>query len=234
MGGGAQVGAGSGTGFVAGLGDELVKAGNIVLDEAGDELVFGFEMVKQAALAHAGLLGHGGNGEAIAAITDKDAAGGIENAGAGIGWGVGFLTHTPTIPDGRYSSGMCIRKALLVGTDLGLLGYWTFSLIGVITVGAHDATLHTWNWSFVPLDLVAIILGLAWSFTPQRHQLSQPLQITALAFTHAAGLMAISFFAQQPAEWGLSWWLVNLWLMLLPIGLATHQFLCLRPAVVQK
>ena len=112
---------------------------------------------------------------------------------------------------------MCIRKALLVGTDLGLLGYWTLSLIGIITVGAHDATLHTWNWSFVPLDLVAIILGLAWSFTPQHHQLSQPLQITALAFTHAAGLMAISFFAQQPAEWGPSWWLVNLWSGYAPI-----------------
>ena len=95
MGGGTQVGAGGGAGFVAGLGDELVEAGNIVLDEAGDELVFGFEMVKQAALAHAGLLGYGGNGEAIAAVADKDTAGGIEDAGAGIGWGVGFLTHTP-------------------------------------------------------------------------------------------------------------------------------------------
>jgi hypothetical protein len=45
-----------------------------------------------------------------------------------------------------------------------------------------------------------------------------PLFAAALALTHAAGLMAISFFVLWGA-WDVSWWLVNLWLVFMPIGL---------------
>lgn len=82
-----------------------------------------------------------------------------------------------------------------------------------------DEVLHAWNWSFVPLDVLAISAGLTWSLLPQQHRLSTPLFATALALTHAAGLMAVSFFALW-GSWDASWWLVNLWLVLMPIALA--------------
>lgn len=115
---------------------------------------------------------------------------------------------------------MSIEKSLLVVTDVGLLGYWVLSAVGVISVGG-DATLHAWNWSFLPLDLLAIALGLAWSLLPKNHPWNMSVLVAALALTHAAGLMAISFFAQW-GSWGPSWWVVNLWFMLLPMGLAVY------------
>ena len=46
------------------------------------------------------------------------------------------------------------------------------------------------------------------------------LVIAALALTHAAGLMAISFFALW-GTWDWSWWVVNVWLAVMPLILAT-------------
>lgn len=114
------------------------------------------------------------------------------------------LNHTP--------------KILLAGTDLGLLGYWILTIIGFISVG-KDPLLLAWNWSFVPLDALAITVGLVWSALPKQHRWSAPLLIIALVLTHAAGLMAISFFALW-GTWNLSWWLVNLWLMVMPLVMA--------------
>ncbi len=116
------------------------------------------------------------------------------------------------------------RKLLLVATDLGLLAYWTFTALGVISVG-NDSLLKAWNWSFFPLDLLAIAAGLIASALPRSSAWAMPLYWVALALTHAAGLVALSFFALW-GTWDLSWWLINLWLALLPIGLAATY----RPA----
>ncbi|MGY4720084.1 DUF5360 family protein [Naumannella huperziae] len=110
------------------------------------------------------------------------------------------------------------RKALLVVTDLGLLAYWALTALGVISVG-EGAWLKAWNWSFFPLDALAIAAGLVWSLLPGGHRWSVPAYVTALALTHAAGLMALSFFALW-GSWDASWWAVNLWLALLPVALA--------------
>lgn len=113
---------------------------------------------------------------------------------------------------------MSWRKALLVITDLGLTAYWALTAIGFISVG-DDAWLKAWNWSFFPLDALAILAGLAWSLLPKGHRWAVPLYATALTLTHAAGIMAISFFFLW-GTWDASWWIINLWLMLMPIGLA--------------
>ncbi|GHE94061.1 hypothetical protein GCM10017786_28680 [Amycolatopsis deserti] len=113
---------------------------------------------------------------------------------------------------------MKTRKVFLVITDLGLVVYWTLTACGIISVGEGE-WLKAWNWSFFPLDLLAIIAGLTWSLLPKQHKWATPTYATALAFTHAAGLMAISFFVLY-ATWDASWWLVNLWLVLMPLGLA--------------
>ena len=66
------------------------------------------------------------------------------------------------------------RKLLLVATDLGLLAYWTFTARGVISVG-NDSLLKAWNWSFFPLDLLAIAAGLIASALPRSSAWAMPL-----------------------------------------------------------
>ena len=102
-------------------------------------------------------------------------------------------------------------KGLLVVTDLGLLAYWTLTATGVISVGTGDVLL-AWNWSFLPLDLFAVTTGLTWSLLSIRHRWSTPL-------------LAVSFFALW-GTWAPSWWLVNLWLILMPVGLLLTSTLC--------
>ena len=122
------------------------------------------------------------------------------------------------------------RKAFLVVTDLGLLLYWILTATGTVSVGG-DVLLTAWNWSFLPLDLLAVAAGLVWSVLPKGHRWAAPMLAAALALTLAAGLMALSFFALW-GTWDASWWLVNLWLTLMPVGLATAALLdrCPRPA----
>lgn len=110
------------------------------------------------------------------------------------------------------------RKALLVITDLGLTAYWALTAVGIVSVG-KDAWLTAWSWSFLPLDALAILAGLTWSLLPGNHPLSAPMFAVALALTLAAGIMALSFFLLW-GTWDISWWLVNLWLTLMPIGIA--------------
>jgi len=83
-----------------------------------------------------------------------------------------------TIPDERYSSVMFALnhtpKLLLATTDIGLLCYWILTAIGLISVG-KDPLLLAWNWSFVPLDALAIAAGLLWSALPKGHRWSLQL-----------------------------------------------------------
>lgn len=97
--------------------------------------------------------------------------------------------------------------------------------LGAISVGTGDVLL-AWNWSFLPLDLFAVTAGLTWSLLPTGHRWSTPLFLCALTLTFSAGLLAVSFFALW-GTWALSWWLVNLWLMLMPAGLfLTPRLFC--------
>lgn len=107
------------------------------------------------------------------------------------------------------------RKAILIGTDAGLVVYWVLTAVGIVSVGGGHM-LSAWNWSFLPLDSLAAVLGLTWSLVPRGSRWSTPLLAAALALTHAAGLMAISFLALW-GTWAAAWWIVNLWLTLMPV-----------------
>lgn len=111
-----------------------------------------------------------------------------------------------------------LRKTVFVITDVGLAVYWILTAAGVVSVGG-GSVLAAWNASFLPLDALAIAAGLIWSVLPADHRWATPLLAVALALTHAAGLMAISFFVLW-GQWDLSWWLVNLWLMTMPVVVA--------------
>lgn len=110
------------------------------------------------------------------------------------------------------------RKLVMATTDVAFAIYWVFAAVGLVTVGG-SAHIVAWSWSFLPLDALASAAGLAWAIMPKNHPASMPVLAAALALTHAAGLLAISHFALT-GPWDVTWWLVKLWLMLMPIGIA--------------
>jgi hypothetical protein len=111
-------------------------------------------------------------------------------------------------------------KALMLATDVALLLYWgltAMSAFGVFHLPSDwmfadysNATIRSWNWSFLPLDIVLSISGLVSLQLSRRDDLRwRPLAILSLAMTVCAGLMAISFWAIRG-------------LMLYPIPFLTH------------
>jgi hypothetical protein len=111
---------------------------------------------------------------------------------------------------------------LLLVTDWGFVVYWSVTALaatGVIAVPTEwmfrnhsDPVMVAWNWSFLPLDLAASVLGLlavraggAW----------KGLATVSLALTSCAGLMAVSFWAIS-GDFDPSWWGPNLFLLLWP------------------
>jgi hypothetical protein len=85
-----------------------------------------------------------------------------------------------------------------------------------------NATITSWNWSFLPLDVVLSIFGLASLRLSRLGDLRwRPLAILSLAMTVCAGLMAISFWAIR-GDFSVAWWGFNLFLMLYPIPFLTH------------
>lgn len=120
-----------------------------------------------------------------------------------------------------------LSAALLV-TDLSFLAYWTLSalvLAGVAHVppdwmyaGYDDPKVVAWNWSFLPLDLAFSLLGLASVRAARRGAaIWRPLALLSLAFTMAAGGMAVSYWALR-GEFEPGWFLPNLALVIWPLA----------------
>jgi hypothetical protein len=92
-----------------------------------------------------------------------------------------------------------------------------------------NATITSWNWSFLPLDVVLSIFGLASLRLSRLGDLRwRPLAILSLAMTVCAGLMAISFWAIR-RDFSVAWWGFNLFLMLYPIPFLIDLIAC-QPA----
>jgi ABC-type xylose transport system permease subunit len=115
--------------------------------------------------------------------------------------------------------------AFLFVTDVGFILYWgaTFLMTaGVIALPAdwlfkdyHDATVVAWNWSFMPLDLIASFTGIAAIMRNQRGQSWQNVALVSMTLTFCAGFMALCFWTFQ-RSFDLSWWLPNIFLTLWP------------------
>ena len=107
-------------------------------------------------------------------------------------------------------------KRLMLATDLGLLAYWLATATGLIPPYPTDILID-WNWSFVTLDLLAVATGLtALHLTRRRHPDARSAMLVSLTLTHAAGLLALSFWTLR-GEFDPVWWLPNLWLAGFPI-----------------
>ena len=120
-----------------------------------------------------------------------------------------------------------LRLALLI-TDLAFLAYWTVglaSLAGLFSLPASlmyadyaNPIVFAWNWSFLPLDLAFSFTGLLAVAAARRADPRwRGLALLSLAFTMAAGGMAVAFWAIR-GEFDPAWFLPNLALVLWPLA----------------
>lgn len=120
-----------------------------------------------------------------------------------------------------------VRPWLLV-TDLAMLTYWGVTAafaLGVVSLPPAwlfsdyaDPVVTVWNWSFLPLDVVFSLTGLA---AAHRFRKGRPgwrlLTVISLCLTWCAGIMALSFWALR-CSFDPLWWGLNAALVLWPLG----------------
>ena len=113
---------------------------------------------------------------------------------------------------------------LMLVTDVGFLVYWTLIATKALPPNQMYASydvpaVAAWNWSFLPLDVLASITGfLAARALHLGRTSAQVLLPTSLTLTSTAGGMALAFWAIT-GDFELSWWLPNAYLLLFPIPL---------------
>jgi hypothetical protein len=115
-------------------------------------------------------------------------------------------------------------RAFLLIVDVGFIVYWLVSALHLLPAAwlyAHhdDDVMVSWNWSFMPIDLLASAAGLSSMWVARRHDARwRLLAAVSLGATCGSGLNAIAFWALR-REFEVGWWLPNLALMLLPLPL---------------
>lgn len=106
--------------------------------------------------------------------------------------------------------------------DLGFIAYWLVTALELIPPQYlyneyHNPLLVAWNWSFFALDMLVSATGLyALYLSKANDGRWHVYALLSLAFTHASGLMAISFWTIQ-GDYSIDWWIPNLFLMLYPL-----------------
>ncbi|MEZ4222008.1 MAG: DUF5360 family protein [Polyangiaceae bacterium] len=119
-------------------------------------------------------------------------------------------------------------RILLMVTDLGFVAYWAISggmAFGLLSVPPewlfrdyHDPQIVAWNWSFMPIDLLASTTGILALWAARHARDWQPLALVSMTLTFCAGLLALSFWAFQ-CSFDPAWWLSNLFLVAWPAAL---------------
>lgn len=120
-------------------------------------------------------------------------------------------------------------EALLLAVDLALTAYWAAIIAGAIPEQWRfrdytNPVVQAWNWSFLPLDALAVGLSAAGLRLVRTQPPTGRIVLTAgCALTFCAGLMAVSFWALA-GDVDPLWWGPNIALMVIPafvvVGLA--------------
>lgn len=117
---------------------------------------------------------------------------------------------------------MKILKKFFLITDIGFIVYWFITLFHLIPQDLlfkeyTNPILVSWNWSFLPLDLLVSITGLLSLYLYYRgNELWKRISLISLILTFCSGLQAISFWAIR-LDFDLIWWIFNGYLMIYPI-----------------
>ncbi|PHR58339.1 MAG: hypothetical protein COA47_10690 [Robiginitomaculum sp.] len=117
-------------------------------------------------------------------------------------------------------------KRLFLVTDISFLIYWAITaLVAVNLLGIpqdwlfrdySDPNIVAWNWSFMPLDILASISGLLAVRMAGTGGNWRQVALISMVLTFCAGFMAVSFWTFQ-ASFDALWWAANLFLMLWPL-----------------
>ena len=122
---------------------------------------------------------------------------------------------------------MKASKTLLILPEWALAAYWTAVILSLIPLEWQckhysNPIIQAWNGSFLPLDLLAVIItlsGLPLNKCGVRH--GEIILTTGLTLTFTASFMAISLWV----NYGSAWWLPNITLMLIPLTVLA-QYSC--------
>lgn len=115
-------------------------------------------------------------------------------------------------------------RILFVVTDVGFIVYWAITLLGVIPPqhlfkDYDNPILSAWNWSFLPLDLLVSASGLySLRLMAKANPAWRNWALVSLVLTFCSGLQALAFWTLR-ADFDLTWWLPNAYLMLYPLVL---------------
>lgn len=115
----------------------------------------------------------------------------------------------------------CGLRPLMALTDVGFVAYWLVTALGLVPPELayqdyRNPLLVAWNWSFLPLDLLASATGFAALAARARSRAGwAPLALVSLTLTSVAGLQAVAFWALR-GEFDPAWWLPNLFLLAYP------------------
>jgi hypothetical protein len=114
-----------------------------------------------------------------------------------------------------------LKKFFLI-TDVGFVIYWLITILNLIPEeylfkDYKDPLLVAWNWSFFPLDMLISFTGFYSIYLYQKKQKNWVfMALISLVLTFCSGLQAIAFWIMR-ADFDLSWWIPNLFLMIYPI-----------------
>jgi hypothetical protein len=116
------------------------------------------------------------------------------------------------------------QKVIVWAIDLGFIAYWLLISLRVlpaeaIFAGYEKPEVQAWNWSFLPLDILASVTGILGNTTNRLDK--KTLLTISLVLTSVAGGMAVGYWAFI-GDFELSWWLPNLVLLLFPIWPLTN------------
>ncbi|MEO1476547.1 MAG: DUF5360 family protein, partial [Pseudomonadota bacterium] len=112
---------------------------------------------------------------------------------------------------------------------IGFIVYWSVTAIAAVGwlnlppewlfQDYQEPNIVAWNWSFMPLDILASLTGLYAVAMASGARAWQKAALISMTLTFCAGFMAICFWIFQ-GSFDVSWWAANLFLMLWPLLLA--------------
>lgn len=128
-----------------------------------------------------------------------------------------------------------MMRVFFYATDIGFIVYWLLAAFANLPAeylfkDYENPIMVAWNWSFLPLDLLISATGLSCLYLQKRDTTrAEMLAIVSLSLTVCSGLQAIAFWVIR-SDYSLSWWAMNLYLLIYPFFFLVPRFRAMRSA----